>query len=318
MKPRVVFMGSPEFAVPTLEALNEAFNLVGVITQPDKPTGRGRKLMPNPVKNQAIKRDISFIQPDNLSDDIVRTKIIEWAPDVIVVVAYGKILPQWLLEFPKMGCVNAHASILPRHRGASPISTAIAQGDKTTGVTTMMMDNGLDTGDVLLQVHVEIDEHETTDSLSEKLMELGADLVVQTILKLVEKSITRVTQDSSKATSTRLLKKSDGKIDWNLSAIEIDRLIRAMNPWPIAFFDLGGESIKVWESEAVSGEGLSGQVIDVNKNGLTVGTRTGLIVLRQLQAPGKKRVAAFELASSKGIKPGDHLNIQYLKVEKEI
>ena len=318
MKPRVVFMGSPEFAVPTLEALNEAFNLVGVITQPDKPTGRGRKLMPNPVKNQAIKRDISFIQPDNLSDDIVRTKIIEWAPDVIVVVAYGKILPQWLLEFPKMGCVNAHASILPRHRGASPISTAIAQGDKTTGVTTMMMDNGLDTGDVLLQVHVEIDEHETTDSLSEKLMELGADLVVQTILKLMGKSITRVTQDSSKATSTRLLKKSDGKIDWNLSAIEIDRLIRAMNPWPIAFFDLRGESIKVWESEAVSGEGLSGQVIDVNKNGLTVGTRTGLIVLRQLQAPGKKRVAAFELASSKGIKPGDHLNIQYLKVEKEI
>lgn len=318
MKPRVVFMGSPEFAVPTMEALNEAFNLVGVITQPDKPTGRGRKLMPNPVKNQAIKRDIPFVQPDNLSDDIVRTKIIEWAPDVIVVVAYGKILPQWLLEFPQMGCVNVHASILPRHRGASPISTAIAQGDKTTGVTTMMMDNGLDTGDVLLQVHVEIDEHETTDSLSEKLMELGADLVVQTILKLVEKSITRVTQDSSKATSTRLLKKSDGKIDWNLSAIEIDRLIRAMNPWPIAFFDLGGESIKVWESEAVSGEGLSGQVIDVNKNGLTVGTRTGLIVLRQLQAPGKKRVAAFELASSKGIKPGDHLNIQYLKVEKEI
>lgn len=318
MKPRVVFMGSPEFAVPTLEALNEAFNLVGVITQPDKPTGRGRKLMPNPVKNQAIKRDISFIQPDNLSDDLVRTKIIEWAPDVIVVVAYGKILPQWLLEFPEMGCVNAHASILPRHRGASPISTAIAQGDKTTGVTTMMMDNGLDTGDVLLQAYVEIDKHETTDSLSAKLMELGADLVVQTILKLMEKSITRATQDSLKATSTRLLKKSDGKIDWNRSAIEIDRLIRAMNPWPIAFFDLRGESIKVWESEAVSGEGLSGQVIDVNKSGLTVGTRTGLIVLKQLQAPGKKRVAAFELASSKGIKPGDHLNIQYLKVEKEI
>ena len=318
MKPRVVFMGSPEFAVPTMEALNKAFDLVGVITQPDKPTGRGRKLAPNPVKNQAIKLDISLIQPENLSDELIRTKILEWAPDVIVVVAYGKILPKWLLEFPEMGCVNIHASILPRHRGASPISTAIAQGDKTTGVTTMMMDNGLDTGDVLLQADVEIEEHETTDSLSEKLMELGADLVVQTILKLMEKSITRVTQDSSKATNTRLLKKSDGKIDWNQSAIEIDRLIRAMNPWPIAFFDLGGESIKVWESEPISGEGLSGQVIDVNKNGLTVGTRTGLLVLRQLQAPGKKKVAAFELASSKGIKPGDHLDIQYLKVEKEI
>ncbi len=318
MKPKVVFMGSPEFAVSTLKALNIAFNVVGVITQPDKPTGRGRRLTPNAVKTEAINLNISCIQPKNLSENSFRTKLLEWSPDVIVVVAYGKILPEWLLEFPKMGCINVHASILPRHRGASPISSAIVEGDKTTGVTTMMMDKGLDTGDVLLQACVEIDDNATTDSLSEKLMELGSDLVVKTILRLMENSLCRTCQDGSQATNTRLLEKSDGKIDWTRSAIEIDRLIRAMNPWPVAFFELKGESIKVWESEPVCGEGLSGQVMDVNKDGLTVGTKTGLLVLRQLQAPGKRKVAAFELASSKGIKPGDNLNMEYFEVEKEI
>lgn len=309
MKPRVVFMGSPEFAVPTLKALNLAFNVVGVITQPDKPTGRGRKLTANAVKNETVILNIPCIQPENLLEEFVQNQIHLWSPEVIVVVAYGKILPKWLLEFPQMGCINVHASILPRHRGASPISTAIAQGDKTTGVTTMMMDQGLDTGDVLLQASVEIDVRDTTGSLSEKLMELGADLVVQTISRIMEQSVNHVSQDADRATNTRLLKKKDGQIDWNRTATEIDRLIRAMNPWPIAFFDLEGESIKVWDAEPVSGEGACGRVMAVNKDGLTIGTKTGLIVLKQLQAPGKKKVAAFELASSKGIKPGDILSL---------
>ncbi len=311
MKPRVVFMGSPEFAAPTLRALNSAFDVVGVITQPDKPTGRGRKLTPNAVKNEAANLNIPCIQPQNLTEESVRPQLLDWSPDVIVVVAYGKILPKWLLEFPEMGCINVHTSILPRHRGASPVSTAIVEGDKTTGVTTMMMDQGLDTGDILLQACLEIDERETTNSLNEKLMELGADLVVRTIWAVMEKSVTRTSQDDTKATYTGLLIKSDGQIDWNRSAVEIDRLIRAMNPWPTAFFDLKGESIRVWEAEAVSGLGACGGVVDVNKNGITVGTGAGLIILRQLQAPGKKKVTAFELASSKGIKPGDLLSAQY-------
>ncbi len=308
MTVKIVFMGAPAFAVPTLRALNEKFDVVGVITQPDKPTGRGRKMTSNPVKDEADRLEIPCIQPKDLYDSTVRINLEQWMPDVIVVVAFGKILPPWLLEFPKLGCINLHASILPKHRGASPISQAIVEGDETTGVSTMMMDEGLDTGDILLQVFFKIDDKDTTKSLGEKLMEPGAELVVRTISGMLDKTVSRVAQDQSKATNTTLLTKSDGKIDWNKSAIEIDRLIRAMNPWPVAFFELKGEPIKVWEAEPASGEGHSGQVISISKNGLKVGTRSGLLVLRQLQAPGKKKVMAFELASSKGIKVGDVLN----------
>lgn len=308
MKLRVVFMGSPEFAVPALKALNAEFGVVGVITQPDRPAGRGRKLAANPVRSEADNLHIPCIQPNSLSDASVKNQLLEWCPDVIVVVAFGKILPRWILEFPKFGCINVHASILPQHRGASPISAAIIEGDKTTGVTTMMMDQGLDTGDILLQAFVKIDDRDTTGSLSEKLMELGANLVVQTILKVDQKPLGRIAQDNSKATNTRLLTKNDGKIDWSRPASEIDRLIRAMNPWPVAFFNLNGELIKVWEAEPVSGEGESGQVVEINRNGLLVGTKTGLIALKQLQAPGKNKVTAFELASSKGVKLGDVFN----------
>ncbi len=308
MKLKVVFMGSPDFAVPTLKALQAEFDVLGVITQPDKPTGRGRKLASSPVKTEADNLAIPCVQPQDLNDESLKNRLTEWMPDVIVVVAYGRMLPQWILDLPRMGCINVHASILPQHRGASPISTAIAQGDEITGVTTMMMDKGLDTGDMLLHATIKIDDRDTTASLSEKLMELGAELVVRTILGLGERSLERTSQDNTKATSTRLLTKKDGQIDWNRTAEEIDRFIRAMNPWPIAFFEFKGEAIKVWEAEPANGEAASGEVVEINRNGLTVGSGGGLIVLRQLQAPGKKKVAAFELASSKGIKPGDILN----------
>ena len=308
MKLRVVFMGSPAFSVPTLKALANSFKVVGVITQPDKPTGRGRKVTSNPVKIEANNLDIPCIQPTDLAEDYLRGQLEEWSPDVIVVVAYGKILPKWILDFPDLGCINIHASILPQHRGSSPISAAIMRGDRTTGVTTMMMDQGLDTGDILLQASVEINDRETSGSLSEKLMELGAELVVKTILKVCDKTLKSVSQDNSKATETSLLSKNDGKINWNQSAAEIDRQIRAMNPWPIAFFTFNGESIKVWEAEPRAGNEAAGKVISIGKDGVVVGAKTDLIVLKQLQAPGKKKVAAFELASSKGIKLGDILN----------
>lgn len=310
MRFRVVFMGSPEFSVPTLRALNAQFEVIGIITQPDRPSGRGRKLTPNPVKKEADTSGIPCIQPESLSDISVRNQLSVWLPNVIVVVAYGKMLPQWILEFPEYGCINVHASLLPRYRGASPISSAIVDGDSITGVTTMIMDTGMDTGDILLQSAVDISERETSGSLSQKLMELGAQLIIQTIFRIGDKSISRVAQDHSTATITRLLTKNDGHIDWNKSSAEIDRMVRGMNPWPIAFFDFKGESIKVWEAEPTSGAAKSGQVVEITRNGLAVGAGQGLIVLKQLQAPGKKRVAAFEWASSRGIRPGDVLSSQ--------
>ncbi len=310
MKFRMVFMGSPEFAVPTLRALNAEFGVMGIITQPDKPSGRGRKLTSNPVKTEADKLGIPCIQPVSLSDILVRNQLSVWLPNIIVVVAYGKMLPKWLLELPENGCINIHASLLPKHRGASPISSAILGGDSITGVTTMVMDNGMDTGDILLQSTVDISERETTGSLSEKLMELGAQLIVRTISRIGDKSISGVPQDHSKSSITRLLTKNDGHIDWNKSATEIDRLVRGMNPWPIAFFDFRGESVKVWEAEPASGAAKPGQVVEITRNGLVVGAGQALIVLKQLQAPGKKRVAAFEWASSRAIRSGDVLSSQ--------
>lgn len=305
MSLRVVFMGSPQFAVPTLEALHRNFLVVGVMTQPDKPRGRGRKSIPTEVKAVAVRLGLSVAEPRIVSSPDTCALLKEWKPDVLVVVAYGKILPRAILELPPLGGVNLHASLLPRHRGAAPISTAILVGDRVTGVTTIAMDVGMDTGDILLQEEISIDPGDTAGMLHDRLLEPGAELVVKTLVGLEAGTVQPVRQDESRATYTRLLSKEDGRLDWMQESDYLNRLIRAVNPWPGAFFELGDEAIKVWQASSERGEGIPGRVEAVTPEGITVGTGEGLLTLRQVQAPGKKRLDASEFIRGRRIRVGD-------------
>ena len=304
MSLRVVFMGSPYFAVPTLGALHRNFDVLGVITQPDKPRGRGRKSVPTDVKVAAIGLGAPVAEPSSLSGPDALGLLEEWAPDVIVVVAYGKILPRTVLDLPRMGCVNLHASLLPRHRGAAPISAAILAGDETTGVTTIAMDAGMDTGDILLQRQVAIHPGDTAGTLHDKLMAPGADLVVETLVGMAAGEITPVPQDHSKATYTRPLSKEDGRMDWGRDAEYLSRLVRAVNPWPGAFFELGDERIKVWEAVPEAGSGIPGRVEALRPDGIVVAAGKGVLVLKEVQAPGRKRLGAAELARGHRLQVG--------------
>lgn len=304
MNLRVVFMGSPEFSVPILTALHSAFHVVGVVTQRDKPKGRGQKLYPTPVKVRASELGLQVIEPQRLSAEALET-IRGWNPDVIVVAAYGKILPESLLRLPRMGCVNLHASLLPNYRGASPISSAILAGDRTSGVCTMLMDRGLDTGDILMCREVAINNRDTAGSLHDKLMEPGAALVVETLRLMTEDAVKPAAQDDSRATYTGLVSKKDGKIDWNRDADYLNRLVRAMNPWPGAFFMLDEESVKVWEALPEQGSGEPGRVEGIRSDGILVGTSAGLLLIGTVQAPGKKSMSASDYARGKRLKIGD-------------
>jgi methionyl-tRNA formyltransferase len=302
---RVVFMGSPEFAVPTLLALHANFQVAGVFTQPDKPKGRGRKPVPTAVKTAALKLELPVAEPNDLSSPKNLALLKDWNPDVIVVAAYGKILPEQVLNLPRMGCVNLHASLLPRHRGASPISGAILAGDKFTGVCTILMDKGMDTGDVLLQRKVPIEKDDTAGSLHDKLLEPGANLVVQTLEEMSAGTIRPIPQDNSRATYTRPLSKQDGRLIWDQEAEYLSRVVRAMDPWPGAYFVSAGENVKVWKAAPANGDGLPGRIVAVRQDGIAVGTGNGLLILREIQAPGKKRMAASDFARGRRLKEGD-------------
>jgi methionyl-tRNA formyltransferase len=304
---RVVFMGSPQFAVPALRALHRNFYVVGVVTQPDKPRGRGRKSLPTDVKAASVGWGLPVAEPHSLSDPDTLRLLEKWAPDTIVVVAYGKILPQTILDLPPRGCVNLHASLLPRHRGAAPISAAILAGDEMTGVTTIAMDAGMDTGDILLQREIPIRPEDTAGTLHDKLLEPGADLVVETLAGMAAGTIVRVPQDHSKATYTRLLSKRDGRLDWDRDAEYLSRLVRAVNPWPGAFFELDDQAIKVWSAASESGTGVPGKVEALRPDGIVVAAGEGLLVLKEVQAPGKKRVGAAELARGRRLEVGSCL-----------
>lgn len=304
MSLRVVFMGSPSFAVPTLKALHRRFQVVGVFTQPDKPKGRGRKPVPTEVKAAALSMGLPVKEPKTLSSQDTVDVLKEWNGDVAVVVAYGKILPRTILELPRMGCVNLHASLLPRHRGAAPISSAILAGDAVTGVTTIAMDEGMDTGDILLQHAISIDPDDTAGTLHDKIMEPGADLVVETLKGLATGTLQPVPQDHSRATYSRLLSKRDGRIQWEEDAEYLSRLVRAVNPWPGAFLELDGETLKVWKASPEKGDGVPGRIEAVRDNGIVVGTGHGFLVLEELQAPGKRRLHAREFAMGRKIEVG--------------
>lgn len=292
---RVVFMGTPDFSVPTLECIIEAgHEVVGVVTQPDKAKGRGKKVVYTPVKEKALEHGLTVYQPRRAREPEFIEQMRALNPDVMVVVAFGQILPKELLDIPKYGCVNVHASLLPKYRGAAPIQWAVIRGEKVSGVTTMQMDVGLDTGDMLLKTEVPLAEDETGGSLHDKLSVLGGDLLIETLKGLEAGTIVPEKQDDSQSGEyARMLDKSLGKIDFSMRAEEIERLIRGLNPWPSAYTSYNNKTMKLWKARVVSGgEAVPGQVLAVDKKGFAVQTGDGALQILELQMEGKKRMDA--------------------------
>ena len=287
---KILFMGTPDFAVPCLEKLiKDGHNIVGVLTQPDKPQGRKMKLTPPPVKELALQNNLEVYQPESLKNDAIKQLLEEKQPELIVVVAYGKILPKYVLDFPKYGCINVHGSLLPRWRGAAPIQWSIIAGDKTAGVTTIKMSEGLDTGDMLLKYETEIAQTETAGELFDRLALSGAELLHDTIEQI--DSIVPEVQDESKANYAHMLDKQMAQIDWSKSNKEIDCLIRGLNPWPIALTTLNGERLKVYSASLQNVSGKAGEVLQADsKNGLLVACGEGAMLLNEIQAVGGKRM----------------------------
>ncbi|MBQ5561554.1 MAG: methionyl-tRNA formyltransferase [Lachnospiraceae bacterium] len=290
---RVVFMGTPDFAVGTLEEIIKAgHEVLAVFTQPDKPKGRGKAMQFPPVKETALAHDLTVYQPERVKDEEYVSILRELNPDVIVVVAFGQILSKEILDLPRFGCVNVHASLLPKYRGAAPIQWAVIDGEKESGVTTMLMNEGIDTGDMLKKVVVPLDEKETGGSLFDKLAEEGAKLLVETLVDLENGTATRTPQDHDKATKAKMLRKELGLIDFTKSAAEIERLIRGLNPWPSAYTGYKGKTLKIWDATVINEDkpGEAGQIVEVTKNSLIVKTGDGLLSLEEVQLEGKKRM----------------------------
>ncbi|MCE5194209.1 MAG: methionyl-tRNA formyltransferase [Nitrospiraceae bacterium] len=301
---RIVFFGTPLFAVSSLNKLIEAGeDVIAVVTQADKKKGRGKILSESPIKETALKKGIRVLQPLGMKDENFFDKLQILKPELIVVVAYGKILPEKILNLPCMGCVNVHASILPKYRGAAPIQWTIINGEKTTGVTTMLIDKGLDTGDILLQKELAITRDDTTESLSIKLSELGASLLLETIDKLKNGSI-RPLKQPDEATYAPIIKKEDGLIIWSRKSEELYNFIRGMHPWPGAYCYLRNERIKLIKVESIEGSGTPGRIEKIGKNNLIVGTGSGLISIVELQPEGKGMMPAGAFIQGRDIKEG--------------
>lgn len=294
---KVIFMGTPDFSVGTLEALIEAGHEVAlVVTQPDKPKGRGGKMQYTPVKEVAVAHNIPVYQPKRIREPECIEELRKYNADIMVVIAFGQILPKEILEMTPYGCVNVHASLLPSYRGAAPIQWAVINGEKVSGVTTMQMNEGLDTGDMLLKVEIPLDEKETGGSLHDKLAEAGARLCVETLDALKAGTVTPEKQGDSPTAYAKMLDKHMGKIDWKMSAKEIERLIRGLNPWPSAYtrWNENDKGMKIWEAEVAEGQTdkAAGTVVEVAKDGFFVQTGDGLLKITALQIPGKKRMDA--------------------------
>lgn len=304
---RIVFMGTPDFAVPSLQALIDAgHDVCAVYTQPDKPQGRKQILTAPPVKTLALEHDIPVFQPNTLKNEDEQARLRELAPEVIIVVAYGKLLPKAVLDIPQHGCINVHGSLLPRWRGAAPIQWAVIAGDEMAGVTTMQMAEGLDTGDMLLTYETKVGEKETAGELFDRLAQAGAELLTQTLVKLDE--ITPRPQDDAQSCYAHMLDKQMAVIDWSKSAHEIDCLIRGLNPWPIALTTLSGERLKVFAAEKTAGNGEPGTVLEADpKKGLTVACGEGALRLTEIQLVGGKRMKATDFLRGHAIEVGTKL-----------
>ena len=291
---KVIFMGTPDFAVETLEAVIQAGHEVAlVVTQPDKPKGRGNAMQASPVKECALAHGIEVYQPKKIREQECVDYLAGFGADIFVVAAFGQILSQALLDMPKYGCINVHASLLPKYRGAAPIQWAVINGEQTTGVTIQQMDIGIDTGDIIAQEALTLAADETGGSLFDKLAAVGASLCVKAMEQIASGTATRTPQDESAATHTSMICKDFGHIDWNKSAREIERLIRGLNPWPSAYTHLDGKTLKIWKATVKGSESgeKPGCIVDVTKDAILVQTGEGVLQLDEIQLEGKKRMA---------------------------
>ena len=308
---KVIFMGTPDFSVGTLEALVEAgHEVVLVVTQPDKPKGRGKEMQFTPVKTSACKYNIPVYQPRRVREPECIEELRKYQADIMVVVAFGQILPKEILEMTPYGCVNVHASLLPKYRGAAPIQWSIIDGEEITGVTTMQMDEGLDTGDILLKTEIPMEPKETGGSLHDKLADAGAKLCVETLKALEEKTVVPIPQGETTTAYAKMLDKQLGKIDWSKDAKAIERLIRGLSPWPSAYTNWNEKIMKIWDAtvEAGTTEMAPGTIVKVEKDAFYVQTGEDFLKICELQIPGKKRMDAGAFMRGYQIKEREVLN----------
>ena len=307
---KIIFMGTPDFAAASLEALIASrHEIQAVVTQPDKPKGRKGELTPSPVKVVAEGKGIKVYQPLKVRDEEFVKTLRAYNPDVIVVVAFGQIIPLSILKMPKFGCVNIHGSLLPKYRGAAPIQWAVLDGEKETGITTILMDEGIDTGDILLKKTIKIDADETSGSLFDKLMALGAETILETLDELERGSLTPTKQGESPTAYAKMLTKAMGLIDFTRSAKELDCFVRGMDPWPSAYTLLAGKTLKLWKVRAVEGSGKAGSVIDIGKESFTIACGEGAIEVLEVQLEGKKRMSAGDFLKGSTLNIGQELGV---------
>jgi methionyl-tRNA formyltransferase len=316
---KLIFMGTPEFAVPSLARLiRDGHEIAAVFTQPDKPAGRGKNLQAPPVKSFAVERNIPVYQPAKIkTNEEVRAIFDTIAPDACIVAAYGKILPGWMLSIPRLGCVNVHASLLPRYRGAAPINWAIANGERETGVTIMQMDAGLDTGDMLLSRAIEIGSEETAPELSARLSELGAELLSETLLRMERGEIKPVPQDDTEATYAPMLKREDGLIDWQMSAREIASRVRAFQPWPGTYTFFRGGRLTIWRARETAADQINqasqdriepATILAIDKSCMVIAcANSTALCVEELQVEGKRKLSAREFLNGTRLDIGDRI-----------
>ncbi|MBI5286129.1 MAG: methionyl-tRNA formyltransferase [Deltaproteobacteria bacterium] len=308
---RIVFFGTPSFAVPSLDAIIKAGeDVVAVVTQPDRPKGRGRILTPSPVKELAMQHKIPILQPERIRDGVFVKRLKELATDFIVVVAYGNILPKMILDIPPFGCVNLHASLLPRYRGAAPVNWAIINGERETGVTTMLMDEGMDTGPILLSERLLIANDDTAETLGNRLAKSGAGLLLKTLVGLRHATIKPIPQDHTQATYAPMLKKEGGHIDWCKGAEEIRNLVRGLIPWPGAYTSWKEMRWNIYGGEVVRSETKArpGTILRTSPEGIEVATGKGIFLITELQLEGKKRMKVSEFLRGYRVEAGQVLN----------
>ena len=310
---RVIFAGTPDFAATHLQAIleDDRYQLVAIYTQPDRPAGRGKKITQSPVKKLALANDIQLEQPASLTDIKTQETIARLEADVLIVVAYGLILPQAVLDIPRLGCINVHGSILPKWRGAAPIQRAIEAGDRETGVTVMQMDVGLDTGPMLTTSQCTIDDKETSASLYSKLAVLGAQALINTLEKMRSGTAVGIAQDSTQSSYADKIAKQESLIDWSASVTEIERRVRAFNPFPAAYSLVNGQRIKIWLASADSRDyhGVPGEILSADDDGLLVKCGNGALLISTIQLAGKSKMCVAEVLKSKAsiFSPGNRL-----------
>ncbi len=298
---RIIYAGTPDFATPALRALADSeHRVVAVYTQPDRPAGRGRKLTPSPVKQVALERGIEVVQPQNFKQEADLARLEAFGADLMVVAAYGLILPQRVLDAPRLGCINLHASLLPRWRGAAPIQRAILAGDTESGITIMGMELGLDTGPMHLKLATPIGPEDTGGALHDRLMAMGAEALMQALPALIDGRVEPEPQDDALATYAKKLDKAEAALDWGRSALELDRQVRAFNPWPVAQTRFRGEPLRIWEAQPIGAVAHDhpGQVLRAERDGIEVACKQGALRIRTLQQPGKRAMSAADFLNA--------------------